>query len=364
MRTMTKKEIKNMVKNGDIERLIIELSSNNKKNRLRAAITLKNFKEPKVVEALSNAIDKETDEYIIMMSLNSLGEIGDIAIESILKNIDHPSGLVRMYVALSLGKIKSEKVIKPLKKLSQDKDESVRAAANSAWGEIRKKLYDSKTLYEPLTTRDINDKGTLLYQMPEEIYKKNLQSELSDKIFAIFYGSFGTLGAIFIIGSLFIDYFEGMYIVGAILVFVPIFVYIDNYPKKSKRPLSRFTIFKKGYVPAIKPRIYYKDNKEYLILFDSIEDIEWGRWGGVCKLFLKNGKEERVSEDWNDIDGYLKWADIIIKKFPNKKYPNLDVVKERFNANSDRVKGRISNKEYEEIYERSMEINNEFSSFL
>ena len=197
-------------------------------------------------------------------------------------------------------------------------------------------------------------KGVILHQMPEEIYKKNRRSGLFSQYFGLGIIIFGLSLSFFCL--FFVDGGEQASIFIGICVLIGYGIILSELKDE---PINRFTIYENGYIPAVKPLIYYLKRKEYFISFNIINDIEFVVWGERCNLYLKNGKKEQV-KDWHDIEGYLKFTDVIKKYMPNKKYPNFNIVTNSFYANQDHNNKKISLEEFNEIYRRQMEINKDF----
>ena len=198
-------------------------------------------------------------------------------------------------------------------------------------------------------------KGAMLYQMPEKIYKKNRFSGISSVYFGYIILIFGLSLTFWLL-----IFVKGGKPAGGFIGIIGIVAYFIILSTIKEKPINRFTIYEKGYIPATTPVIYFLKRKEYFVTFDSIKNIEFVGWGSGCYLFLKNDKKEHITIDWFDIDGYLKFMDVIKKYFPDRKYPNFDIVKESFYANQDRNNKKISLEEFFEVYNKKKEINKEF----
>jgi cell division protein FtsW (lipid II flippase) len=199
---------------------------------------------------------------------------------------------------------------------------------------------------------ELDDKGKLIYQMPNEIHQKNRK----DLIIAYFLLPI----FFFIIFLATISFVRNMFDVGAFILLVAFFIIFIMLGIINDARINRFEIYEKGYFPAVKPIEHHIKKEEYFIFFNDIKKIEYKAWGGACDLTLKNGDEVTVSAGWGDIDGYIEFSRVIKKYFPKTKIPNLEIVKKRFIAWESYLDKKISKKEHDEISNEMMALNKEF----
>lgn len=138
MKLIADKYIKELLKNRDVYKLREKLLSEDKKIRAQAAVALREFNDPNTVDALSKAVEKDDDGKVKIQALISLGEIGDIALEPLIKYSEHPDWSIRMYVAIALGKLLSKEVITVLDKLKNDENIAVRGQATNSLKKVNK----------------------------------------------------------------------------------------------------------------------------------------------------------------------------------------------------------------------------------
>ena len=225
----------------------------------------------------------------------------------------------------------------------------------SKYGGIRQRVYKTTDRFRSV------EKGKLLYQMPENIYVENRKYDLG-WIYSGIFIMIVVLFPIFLILALGRELFEVLWvttIVGLTSLGLFLLFYFEQW--RISR-LNMFEIYENGYIPCAKPLIYTLRKKEYFIPFDKIKKIEYRLWGEGCILSLKNDKREWVTMGWEDIDGYIEFSKIMKRYFPNAKYPNFDVVKERFNAWQDKLNKKITTKEYKIIIHKMLETNKDFDT--
>ena len=130
--------------------------------------------------------------------------------------------------------------------------------------------------------------------------------------------------------------------------------------------IIRLKIYEYGFIPVKKPFHYYFMFKRKFISYDSIKNIRFEDNGLTCILTLSNGTRENVYVSEKrptnyDIDGYIKLMELLIRKFPKVKHPNLFAVKRFFNSYLYFVKNKISSDtHYKEIH-KMWEINKDFT---
>lgn len=205
------------------------------------------------------------------------------------------------------------------------------------------------------------EKGKLIYRMPDEIYKKNRRGGLF-----LIYALTGWL--IFVIGAIilfsywgFIGYGWGPAIFMA-FIFICVFSVLISGLKDYK--LTRFEIYENGYISCKKPVSYVIGRKEYFVRFDDIVKIDYFGGGINVLLTLKNGNKKVVGS-WNDVEGYIKFSEIMKKRFPNQKYPDFEIIKKYLIAHRDWLNKKISKKEMEKIFvDEVVEINKDFCGWI
>jgi len=133
-----KPNIESMIKDKDIEGLILALEHKNHNVRKSAVNGLGKLGDSKAIDPLIKVLNKEENKYVIQQVGYALELIGDPkAVEGLILALDHKNGTVRFYAGQCLGHLGDSKAVEPLINALSDKDLGVRSGAVTALRNIK-----------------------------------------------------------------------------------------------------------------------------------------------------------------------------------------------------------------------------------
>jgi len=198
------------------------------------------------------------------------------------------------------------------------------------------------------------NKGTLLYEMPDDIYKRNHRSFFYHYLIgatvvvlallaipALLFGAVGS--ALFCL----------LIALGLLLTESSLF----------KNPYFRFRLYEKGFDSACRPSLgFILRNEDYFVPFKEIRTVKFSAGESFCTLGLEDGRAITIGTKWNDVDGYFMFLRLLRKKYPEVRLPELEIVREMVEANERCNRKEISNTEFvDSYYKRNLEINKDFT---
>jgi hypothetical protein len=83
--------------------------------------------------------------------------------------------------------------------------------------------------------------------------------------------------------------------------------------------------------------------------------VELGSLGLGFFLKLSNNEEIYVDSQW-DLDGYMQLFKIIAKRFPEKSFPNIEVVARYCKAHQKLINKEITKNEFQPYLDELMEM--------
>ena len=130
---MSKPNVEKLVEKLDIEGIIKALEyKKDDEVRAKAAIALgrigTELGEERVIEPLIKALGDTSDD-VRRWATQLLGEMGKKAVKPLIKALEASDWCVRAQAANALGLIGDKKALKPLEKLSNDEEDSVKLMA-------------------------------------------------------------------------------------------------------------------------------------------------------------------------------------------------------------------------------------------
>ena len=214
-----------------------------------------------------------------------------------------------------------------------------------------------KEANEPMSEELIPFKGKLIYEIPKEAYIKIRKHDLINLYFNLILFTIVLLLATYLLYkfSFSIEFSAISILIIIVICLAPLLIgaNLGRYFKTAR--LKKFLVYEKGFEPPIRPKGDITAKDELFIPFNDIKDVEFGSLGLGFFLKLINNEEIYVDSQW-DIDGYIKLFRIITKRFPEKSFPNIEVVARYCKAHQKLINKEITKDEFQPYLDELMEM--------
>jgi Na+/proline symporter len=203
----------------------------------------------------------------------------------------------------------------------------------------------------------ISFKGKLIYEISKEAYIKIRKRDLINLYFNLILFTIVLLLALYLLYkfSTSIELLAISILIIIVICFAPLLIgsTLGRYFKTAR--LKKFRIYEKGFEPPIRPKGDITTKDELFIPFDDIKNVELGSLGLGFFLKLSNNEEIYVDSQW-DLDGYMQLFKIIAKRFPEKSFPNIEVVARYCKAHQKLINKEITKNEFQPYLDELMEM--------
>lgn len=171
-------------------------------------------------------------------------------------------------------------------------------------------------------TDTTQDKGELLHEMPEELWRKNRDRKLRELTLGLGLSLlFFLIWTVYVFLSLSELDILDIIIEGALIAMV-----VHNFLRTrhyQHGALYRFGIYGLGFVPPYNPRSVFIPDDEIFVKFDDVESCHFLSAGYRCNIIFKDSQLISISSMVVGDESYQIFCEVLGQRFPDLELPKL-----------------------------------------
>lgn len=167
------------------------------------------------------------------------------------------------------------------------------------------------------------ERGDLLYEMPESVWRKNRRKSLFNFLFGMIMAIGLLIVIIIIVYSNPNSIFDYEFIMLTLVTLSIFGIFFSEMRSFNRGTIIRMKVYDKGLVPPYNPHFLFSFSTECFLAYEIIRKINFSIFGHYCYITLEDGNEIVFSTD-QDKDGYYQVCEQLSKQFPNCHIPTKD----------------------------------------